>query len=474
MNTSIVPVKKTVNERTASKIIQDVDSGWDTPRIPWSEDTERAVIGAILVNPLAFYDVASLPLQAEDFFLVRHNRIFKAIEEIEKAGSLEKMDYVVICQQLKDMGWLSEIGGAAYITELSTKAPDSTNAKVYGGLVQRDAIRRRIMGAAREIFFDAMDTRKELEAVVQTANEQLFIATEQTINEAESDIQNIISDYWQNLDAIRMSGELSQGLPSGFNNLDLLVHLFRGEVAILGGMAGMGKTQILIEIARFVASQLKLRVVFFSREMSQQQLMHRFVSIETGIPVDLLKEPARLSESDWSKFVAAAGNIHKNWKLNIVPYGHLTPMGLRRHLKKMQREYAVELVLIDGLWLLDADAPYDKKDRKEQIGHILKEINLIAADTQVRCLMTHQLNRDAIGRKDHRPVMSDFSESSSVEKDAHILMALYRESYPSFQTVSFTPDKTEIHVLKNRDSGSTGVAELRWTNGRYTDWKVQP
>ena len=472
MNMAIITTKQTINERTAPKIIQDVDSGWDALTIPYSEDTEAAVIGAIIVNPLAFYDVASLPLIAEDFYMVRHNRIYKAIEEIEKAGNLEKMDLIVLSKQLKDMEWLDSVGGIVHLSKLSGSAPDSTSAKVYGALVQRDAVRRRLMGACREIFLEAMDTRKPLENVIQSANEKLFTATEQTINEAESDIQNVISEYWQNLETIRNSGEISQGLPTGFNNLDAIMHLFRGEVAILGGMAGMGKTQILIEIARYVASQLKIRVAFFSREMSQQQLMHRFVSIETGIPVDLLKEPARLSDTDWAKFVAAAGNINKNWKLNIVPYSHLTPIGLRRHLKKLQREYAIGLVLIDGLWLLEADAPYDKKDRREQIGHILKEVNLIAAETQVRCLMTHQLNRDAINRKDHRPVMSDFSESSSVEKDAHILMALYRESYPSFQTASLTPDKTEIYVLKNRDSGTTGVSELLWRNGRYSDWRT--
>lgn len=471
MNNSIMLSKQTINERTAPKIIQDAESGWDTFQIPYSEEAEAAVIGAIVINPLAFYDVSSLPLIAEDFFMVRHNRIYKAIEEIEKAGNLETMDYTVLCKKLKDMNWLAEIGGPAYITQLCNRSPDSTSAKVYGALVQRDAVRRRLMGASREIFAEAMDTTKPLEVVIQTANEKLFAATEQTINEAESDVKNIISEYWRKLELIRESGELSQGLPSGFSNLDNLVHLYRGEVAILAGMAGMGKTQVLIEIARYVSAVLKLRVVFFSREMSQEQLMHRFVSIETGIPIDCLKEPSRLSDNDWGRFVAAAGNINNNWKLNIVPYSNLTPMTLRRHLKKLQREYAVELVLIDGLWLMDADAPYDRKDRKDQLDYITKAVNDLAADTHLRFLMTHQLSREAVKRQNKTPILADMADSASVERNAHIVMALYRESYPSFQITTLTPDKTEIHVIKNRDSGTTGIAELRWHNGRYQDYR---
>lgn len=470
MNNAIVTTKKqTINERTAPKVINIIDMG--QLQIPYSNDAESAVIGAILINPLAFYDVASLPLAAEDFYLVRHNRIFKAFEEIEKAGELEKLDILVVAEKLRDLGWFEEIGGAVYLSQLSGAAPDSTNGRMYGALVQRLAIRRRMMAAGDKIKLLAMDTEQPLETIVQAANEELFTATEQTIDEASSDVKNIISEYWGKLERIRESGELSQGLPSGFNNVDKYVHLFRGEVAILAGMAGMGKTQVLIEIARYVSAILKLRVAFFSREMSQEQLMHRFVSIETGIPIDYLKEPTKLSDTDWGRFVAASGNIHEHWKLNIVPYKSLTPLSLRRHLKKLQREYAIELVLIDGLWLMDADAPHDKKERKEQIDYITKEVNAIAQETQLRMIMTHQLSRSSVGRKDPHPILADLSDSSSIEKNAHIVMALFRESYPSFQIQTLTPDKTEVHVLKNRDSGSTGVAELRWHNGRYQDYK---
>lgn len=470
MNNAIVTTKKqTINERTAPKVINIIEMG--SMQVPYSDDAERAVIGAVLINPLSFYDIASLPLCAEDFYLVRHNRIFKAFEEIEKSGDLERLDILVVAEKLRDLGWFEEIGGAVYLSQLSGAAPDSTNGRMYGALVQRLAIRRRMMAAADKIKLLAMDSEQPLEAIVQQANEELFVATEQTIDEAESDVKNIISEYWGKLERIRESGELSQGLPSGFVNLDKLVHLYRGEVAILAGMAGMGKTQILIEIARYVSAILKLRVAFFSREMSQEQLMHRFVSIETGIPIDNLKEPARLSGNDWGRFVAASGNIFENWKLNIVPYKTLTPISLRRHLKKLQREYRIDLVLIDGLWLMNADAPHDKKERKEQIDYITNEVNAIAEETQLRMIMTHQLSRMSVTRGDHHPVLSDLSDSSSIEKNAHIVMALFRESYPSFQIQTLTPDKTEVHVLKNRDSGSTGVAELRWHNGRYQDYK---
>ena len=178
-----------------------------------------------------------------------------------------------------------------------------------------------------------------------------------------------------------------------------------------------------------------------------------------------------MTDTEWGRFVHASGNIHQNWKLNIIPYNSLTPISLRRHLKKLQRQYAIELVLIDGLWLMEADATHDRKDRKDQIDYITKELNTIADETRLRMLVTHQLSREAIRRSNHYPILSDMSDSSAIEKNAHIIMALFRESYPSFQILTLTPDKTEVHVLKNRDSGTTGVAELRWQNGRYMDWK---
>jgi len=472
MNALMSLSKAVVNERTAHKIISFSNDG-AVRTIPFEQEAEKALIGSIIINPTLYYDVASLPLTAEDFYLVRHNRIFKCLEQIEQSDGVDGINTINLSSKLKDNGWYDENGGGVYLSELMNLADIDSHAIVYGKLILYAAIRRRTMMACDQIKMLAIDKTVNIEQFTQAANEALFLATEQAIQEEDSDAYSIVKEYWERMDYARLNPSITQGMPFVLDSLTQLIQLYRREVTYLAGMPGMGKTQILMEQARFVAAILKLRVVIFTREMDKMELMNRFVAIETGIAVSRLKEPSKLTDNEHERMSAAYGNI-ANWKLNIIHCPTLTPLQLKRHLKKLQREYALELVIIDGLWLMDADAPYDRKDRKDQLDYITKMLHDIAIDTNLRFLVSHQLNRDAVHRKgDQRPRMADFSDSSSVEKNANNLIALYRDDYPDFRVDDAIEGQAELHVLKTRDSGKPGVAPIEWRNGRYTDRRVK-
>lgn len=471
MNSLQIASKAVVNERTARKIITLNNEDF-MRRIPYEQDAEKSLIGSILINPALFYDVVSLPLTAEDFYLVRHNRLFKCLEQIEQADGVNGINSINLTSKLKDNGWYEENGGGVYLSELMNMADIEQHAIVYGKMILYAAIRRRTILACDQIKMLAIDKSVNIEQFTQAANEALFLATEQAIQEDATDAYSIVQEYWDRMDYARANPAVAQGMPFPFAALSVLVQLYRREVTYLAGMPKMGKTQILIEIARFVAGILKLRVVIFTREMDRMEIMNRFVAIETGIAVSRLKEPSKLTDAEHEHMSAAYGNI-ANWKLNIIHCSTLTPLQLKRHLKKLQREYALELVIVDGLWLMDADAPHDRKDRKDQLDYITKMNHDIAIETNLRFLVTHQLNRDAVHRPDHRPRMADFADSSSVEKNANTLIAIYRDDYPDFRIADAIPGEAELHVLSTRDSGITGVAPIEWRNGRYVDRRVK-
>ena len=206
---------------------------------PYSQEAEEAVLGAVIVNPNAFLTVASF-LNKDDFFFMRHNYIWEALGRLNERK--EGVDYVTLAKELQGMGHLELIGGPAYLTQLINAAPSSQNAEIYGKLVERAAIRRKLITAADEIKTLARDEDMTIETVTSEVENRLFTVTDRQVKREFVPMNIAVSEYFDRIEHLMTHQEESLGVPSGFRDLDTLLGGFqRSDLLIFAARPGMGK-----------------------------------------------------------------------------------------------------------------------------------------------------------------------------------------------------------------------------------------
>src|SRR5258706_10966813 len=248
---------------------------------PNSTEAEEAVLGSILINPEAMLEVASF-LQPSDFFIVRNQWVYEAICAVQERG--EAIDNLTVIQELQSRNQLESIGGSAYITRLINNTPTHIHAETYGRIVERTAIRRRLLTAAGDIAQVALEEDAEIDDVIEKAERTLFAVTERRQRREMIPIQIAASDYFDRIEFLYNHQDEPLGLPTGFTDLDhLLGGLQRSDLCIVAARPGVGKTSFMLSIALNAAKMGNARVGIFSLEMSTEQLFQRLVSAETGI-----------------------------------------------------------------------------------------------------------------------------------------------------------------------------------------------
>ena len=422
---------------------------------PYSEKAEKAALGALLTNPRMFASVHAF-LKTTDFFFLRHAYIYTAMEHLFLDN--QPIDPVTMCNRLEAVGQLTEIGGPAYLTLLLRETPTSVHVEVYARLVQRVAIRRQLLVAADEIKAMAINESISLEQVCPDAERTLLAVTGQGRVQAASTHSADVGEYLDGLDTRMQRVEDGKLVfaPTGLQDFDSTFGgSYSGEVMIVGGPAGLGKSTFFLSIARNRLA-LGLRLEIFSTEMSKDEIIQKWVSMETGISTIVLKS-GNLTQKQHSQTVKALGRIAK-WKVNVHDSNEffpLTPLDVRRVLIRAQYTGGCDVCMIDGLWQMKHYLPM--KERHEEVNQIMIHLARLAKSQDIPIDVVHQLKRAAANRQDKRPIPSDMGESVGVERNAHIMIGLYRESYydrdNGFET-------TEAYVMKNRTGVTSGKIEL--------------
>jgi replicative DNA helicase len=419
--------------------------------VPYSQEAEEAVIGAVIVNPASFYSVASF-LNAEDFFILRHQHIWEALLRLNERG--DDIDYVSIVQELRNVDKLDEIGGAAYITQLINNTPTSIHAEVYGRLVERAAIRRRLLSAADRIKLLALDEELTVERVMDGAETELFGVSERQLSRELIPMREALSLYYDQLEALMQAGAETVGLPTGFKDLDkLLGGLQKSDLLVFAGRPGMGKTSWLLSVA-LNAARLGRRVLIFTMEMGVDQIVQRMVSMEAAINSQKLRV-GNLAQQEWAKFVQVVDNL-SHFRVFIDDTPAMTPLQMRSKCFRLMREHGIDLVILDYMQLMNAGGSYEN-NRVQEISYISRSMKELARELNVPIISAAQLSRAVEQRQDKRPVLSDLRESGSIEQDSDIVMFLYRDEV--YNEATEFPNQAEIIVAKHRN-GPTGTISL--------------
>lgn len=429
----------------------DINEAPSIPVVPHSREAEEAVIGSILINPEAYYDVAQFIL-ADDFYIHRHRWIWEAFTRLHERRS--PIDFLTVSEELDQMGHLAEIGGPAYLSSMISNVPTSLHAAAYGRIVEETAIRRRMLSAANEIARMAYKEDSSVELVMDDAEKAVFGVSERRMTRDLQTIQQVISEYYDRIDQISSRGEDVFGVPTGFIDLDrLLMGMQPSDLIIIAGRPGMGKTAFMLSAAKNAAQIHKKHVAVFSLEMSNEQLIQRLIAQETGIDSQRLRT-GKLEEDEWPKFTQAVESL-SNTRIFLDDTPALTPLQLRTKCRRLHLEFQLDLILVDYLQLMSSGSR--NENRVQEVSYISRNLKVMARELNVPVLAAAQLSRAVEQRADKEPQLSDLRESGSLEQDSDIVMFIHRPEI--YEKDTLKQNIAQIKIAKHRN-GPVGTIEL--------------
>lgn len=384
--------------------------------LPHSREAEEAVIGAVLINPEAYYDVAQF-LHAEDFYIHRHRWVWEAFTKLHEQRT--EIDLLTVSQKLQETGKLEDVGGMAYLTGLINTVPSSFHAVAYGRTVEQNAVRRRMLEAANQIAKLAYQQDRSIDTVMDDAEKSIFNISERRLTRDLKPIQTVLSDYFDQIIVRAQRSEEIHGVPTGFIDLDKLLNgLNPSDLLIIAARPGQGKTGLMLSVAKNAAQLHKKNVAIFSLEMANEQLVQRIIAQETAIDSQRLRT-GKLQDHEWGLLTQAIENLSKtNIFLDDTP--GLTPLQLRTKCRRLHLEYGLDLIIIDYLQLMGGDTRND--NRVQEVSYISRSLKVLARELNVPILAAAQLSRAVEQRADKRPQLSDLRESGCLTGDTRITL----------------------------------------------------
>ena len=423
--------------------------------VPHDTEAEEALLGALLISPEVYSEVAQI-LTAEDFFILRHRWIWEAIARLSE--NRQPVDILTVAEELDRAGHLDDVGGQAYLLKLTAAVPSSLHASHYAQLVEETSVRRRMLAAAERIAQLAHQRDLGVEAILDEAEKAIFGVSERRITRGVKPFSEVLHEYYNYLDHLRSNQGEAVGIPTGFQDLDrYLGGLQPSDFIIVAGRPGMGKTAFLLSIAKTVGQRHRKRVAIFSLEMANEQLVQRLVAQEAEIDSQKLRK-GEISPEEWARVTDAVAALSEaTIFLDDTPA--ITPLQLRTKCRRLHMEFGLDLIMVDYLQLMSSGMR--SENRVQEVSQISRHLKGLARELNVPVVAAAQLSRAVEQRADKRPMLSDLRESGSLEQDADVVMFLYRASVyaEDKEQSSDGKDVAEVIIAKHRN-GPTGSVEL--------------
>ena len=428
---------------------------------PHSVEAEQSVLGGLLMNNRAWFDLADV-LSEEDFYSQDHRVIFRAMGEL--MGQAKPCDFVTLSEHLRQQNRLEEAGGIAYLGTLAADTPSAANVRAYADIVRERSVLRSLIAAGQDIAELGYQPGGREPGVLMDVAEQSVFKIRERGDKSQSQYHGmpaLIELVEKRLERLRENPESFSGLPTGFGEMDkLTTGLHAGDLVIVAGRPGMGKTSFAMNIAEHVAIERKMATAVFSMEMSAEQLALRVLSSFGRIDQQRLRS-GHLEDHDWSRLVSAGGLLREA-PLFIDETGSLSPLDLRARARRMAARHDIKLIVVDYIQLMQV--PSTRENRTNEISEISRSLKSLGKELGVPVIAISQLSRSVEQRDNKRPRMSDLRESGGIEQDADLIVFVYRDEYYNKES----PDRgtAEIIIAKQRN-GPTGTVKTAFL-GQYT------
>ena len=446
-------------------------------QIPHDSEAEKAVLGAVFLDPEAIIDASDV-LQPDDFYEHANRIVFQAMLNISDRE--EVIDPVTLQDELKKNNQVDDIGGIAYVTELSMATPTAAHVTYYAKIVKRKAILRNLISTSQRIIQNAIEGSDDVTDILDDAESQIMGVSQDNASGGFKSIHDVLNTAMEEINSIPDDGNMVTGLPSGFSELDKMTTGFHDdELIILAARPGVGKTAFALNVAQFVGLKTDKTVAMFSLEMGAEQLVQRMLASEGLIDSQHLRT-GQLTDEEWRKLVVAAGSLD-NTSIYIDDTPGIKMSEIRAKARRLAKEKGnLGLIVIDYLQLIEGPR---SESRQQEVSAISRQLKKLAKELHIPVIALSQLSRAVEQRQDKRPVLSDIRESGSIEQDADIVAFLYRDDYYRDERdeddegeVEAEADNGEVEVIieKNR-SGTRGTVKLmfskpynRFSNLDYT------
>lgn len=416
---------------------------------------EKSLLGAIMIDENVLPEVMTL-VRPADFYEKRHSAIFEAMSNLYDAH--RPIDLLTLTNELKGLKKLKEIGGAAYLTELSNFVPAASHAKAYAEIVEKASTRRRLIKAGTEIANRAYSDDAEVSELVGKAEQELFEVSDKIIRSDYKTMGALLDDAFERIETLHNSKGSLRGLKTGFRDLDKkTAGLQKGDLVIIGARPAMGKTTFAQNLAYNVAGINKKGVLFFSMEMASNEIIDRMISDVSGVGNWGIRT-GNLSDEQFAKIGDAMAEMAEI-PIYIDDTSSMTIMELRNKARRAAHDHDIGLIVIDYLQLLDGSDRY-KGQRVQEVTEISRGLKILARELNVPVVALAQLSRNVTGRDNPRPILSDLRESGSIEQDADLVLFLHRPDYYKQNDDDYEETHiTELIIAKHRH-GETGKIEL--------------
>ena len=432
-------------------------------KLPFSLIAEQSLLGAILIDPDCFNDIAD-KISPSDFYLTEHAQIYTAMHELFLAN--KEIDIVTLIDTLVTRGIYSKSGGEDYIKAIGQTVPNSLNVKDYANIVREKSMLRTLIDACNSISDTAYSEEGKATDIIEYAESKIFDIAQGRDTKNFRHIREVIGEVYKNLNTMATEGEAAQGTKTGFSGLDgVLAGMGNSDLIIVGARPGMGKTSFALNIASNVATQTKKKVCIFSLEMSAEQLVSRIISSEAMVDSYAMRT-GKLDQKQWEALAAAASSL-AGCDILIDDTSNISVSGMKGKLRRVEN---LGLVVVDYLQLMQSDKKSDS--RVNEVSDISRNLKIMAKELNVPIICCAQLSRDNEKRagSSKRPMLSDLRDSGAIEQDADIVLFLYRDEYYDTENSGDEGSIAEVIVAKNRH-GSTGNVKMGWI-GKYTKFRT--
>ena len=422
-------------------------------QMPHSGEAEQAVLGAMLIEERCVPTVVER-LTPDDFYIRQNREIYEAIYSMFNAA--KKIDPVTVLDEMRLNGTYNEQSSYSYILQLMAVTPGPSNAPRYVDIIKDKTLLRRIAETMGDVTAMIQDGSSGQEVLDEAETRIYGIRQGRSVRGLEH-ISTVILSVYDRLNVLAESGRAVPGLSTGLVDLDRAISgLNNSDLILLAARPGMGKTSMALNILLETGKYSGKTVVFFSLEMSREQLAMRLISNESFVDNKKLVT-GNLSDQDWSDIAAAAAVLNQT-KILIDDNPSLTVADMNA---KCRRVEDLGLVVVDYLQLMQgAGGKSDRGENRQQIvSDISRSLKIMAKELNVPVICLSQLSRGPESRQNKRPMLSDLRESGAIEQDADIVMFLYRDDY--YDDTSENHNIAECIIAKNRH-GETRTVELQW------------
>lgn len=450
--------------------ISQTDNNGRVP--PHDKDVEEAVLGALMLEKDAFPAVCDL-LRPESFYEPANQKIYEAIQALGAAQL--PIDMLTVTDQLRQSNTLDEVGGVPFIAELTSRVASAANIEWHARILAQQYLARELISFASQVSNNAFDASQDVDDVLQQAEGRLFELSQRNVKKEVVQIDPVIAQAIESIQTAANRETGLSGLSSGFAELDKMTSGWQNsDLIIIAARPAMGKTAMVLSMAKNMAVNFGTHVAVFSLEMSKLQLVNRLIQNVCEIEGEKIKS-GRLSELEWQQLMTRIKALYSA-PIFIDDSPGLSILELRTKARRLVREKGVQFIVIDYLQLMNASG-MRFGSREQEVSMISRSLKELAKELNIPIVALSQLNRSVESRSDDkRPQLSDLRESGAIEQDADIVCFIHRPEYylhgAAYDEATDKRGLAEFIIAKHR-SGAVGDVKMRFRAkyARFENWK---